>query len=197
MCDVAINRVDITGILMPSEFHAGLGPLHDREAGCQVGMRGSAARKVSDVAHRRPHLADYTLDVLRTGIKATNDQLIRALEVHVDMYRPLGVVLETYDAFICPTNAIPPVGADRSPLDLDFKINGEQATRVVASAWFMTYPFNMLSQLPVMSVPSGFASTGVPTGIQIFGRSYDDPSVFRVAAALERERPWNTRTPNI
>ena len=61
-----------------------------REAGCQVdevklgwteeaydawytvnGMRGSAARKVPDVAHWRPHLADYTLDVLDTGIKAT------------------------------------------------------------------------------------------------------------------------------
>ena len=187
-----------------------------REAGCQVdevklgwteeaydawytvnGMRGSAARKVPDVAYWRPHLADYTIDVLDTGIKATNEQLIRALEVHVDMYRTLGVALETYDAFICPTNAIPSVGADRSPLDLDFKINGEQATRVVASAWFMTYPFNMLSQLPVMSVPSGFASTGVPTGIQIVGRSFDDLNVFRVAAALERERPWNTRTPDI
>jgi aspartyl-tRNA(Asn)/glutamyl-tRNA(Gln) amidotransferase subunit A len=48
-----------------------------------------------------------------------------------------------------------------------------------------------------MSVPSGFASTRVPTGIQIVGRSYDDLSVFRVAAALERERPWNTRTPDI
>jgi Asp-tRNA(Asn)/Glu-tRNA(Gln) amidotransferase A subunit family amidase len=113
------------------------------------------------------------------------------------MYRTLGVALETYDAFICPTNAIPSIGADRSPLDLDFTINGEQATRVVASAWFMTYPFNMLSQLPVMSVPSGFASTGVPTGIQIVGRSYDDLSVFRVAAALERERPWDGTRPKI
>lgn len=135
--------------------------------------------------------------MLDTGIKATNDALIRALEVHVDMYRTLGAALETYDAFICLTNAIPSVVADRSPLDLDFKINDEQATRVVASAWFMTYPFNMLSQLPVMSVPSGFASTGAPTGVQIVGRSHDDLSVFRVAAALERERPWNATRPNI
>ncbi len=135
--------------------------------------------------------------MLDTGIKATNEQLIRALEVHVDMYRSLGTMLETYDAFVCPTNAIPSVGADRSPLDLDIRINGEQATRAVASAWFMTYPFNMLSQLPVMSVPSGFASTGVPTGIQIVGRSYDDLSVFRVAAAVEREKPWNTKRPEI
>jgi amidase len=187
-----------------------------RDAGCQVeevelgwteeaydawytvnGSHGSAARKVPDVEHWRPHLADYTLDVLDTGIRATNDQLIRALEVHVEMYRTLGVILEKYNAFICPTNAIPSVGADRSPLDLDFKINGEQASRVVASAWFMTYPFNMLSQLPVMSVPSGFSSSRVPTGIQIVGPSFDDLSVFQVAAAVERERPWNDRRPEI
>jgi Asp-tRNA(Asn)/Glu-tRNA(Gln) amidotransferase A subunit family amidase len=42
----------------------------------------------------------------------------------------------------------------------------------------------------VASVPSGFASTGVPTGIQIVGRSFDDLSVFRAAAAYERARPW-------
>jgi Asp-tRNA(Asn)/Glu-tRNA(Gln) amidotransferase A subunit family amidase len=61
----------------------------------------------------------------------------------------------------------------------------------------MTYPFNMLSQLPVMSVPSGFALTGVPTGIQIVGRSYDDLSVFRIARTLELAASWGTRVPRL
>jgi amidase len=187
-----------------------------REAGCQVeeidpgwteeafhawmavnATRGSAARKVPDIETWRPYLADYTVDWLQQGARVTNEQLIRALEVHVEMYRSLGTALETYDAFVCPTNAIPSVGADRSPLDLDIKINGEAATPVVASAWFMTYPFNMLSQLPVMSVPSGFALTGVPTGIQIVGRSYDDLSVFRIARTLELAASWGTRVPRL
>jgi aspartyl-tRNA(Asn)/glutamyl-tRNA(Gln) amidotransferase subunit A len=55
----------------------------------------------------------------------------------------------------------------------------------------------MLSQLPVMSVPSGFSSSRVPTGIQIVGPSFDDLIVFRVAAAVERERPWNDQRPKI
>ena len=50
----------------------------------------------------------------------------------------------------------------------------------------MTYPFNMLSRCPVMSVPSGRVANGVPTGIQIVGRTYDDVAVFRAAAAYER-----------
>jgi Asp-tRNA(Asn)/Glu-tRNA(Gln) amidotransferase A subunit family amidase len=61
---------------------------------------------------------------------------------------------------------------------------------VVAEAWFMTYPFNMLSQLPVMSVPSGFSASGVPTGIQVVGPSYKDVNVFRLSAALEKVLGW-------
>ena len=59
-----------------------------------------------------------------------------------------------------------------------------------ALAWCMTYPFNMLSRCPVLSVPSGFANNGVPTGIQIVGRAYEDASVFRAATAFERTVPW-------
>lgn len=159
--------------------------------------RGSAARKVPDLEGWRPHLADYTVDWLEQGARITKEQLIRALEVHVEMYRSLGTALETHDAFICPTNAIPSVGADRSPLDLDIKINGETASPVVASAWFMTYPFNMLSQLPVISVPSGFAANSIPTGIQIIGRSYDDLSVLRLAHTLEICGKWTANLPKL
>jgi Asp-tRNA(Asn)/Glu-tRNA(Gln) amidotransferase A subunit family amidase len=54
----------------------------------------------------------------------------------------------------------------------------------------MTSPFNAMSRCPVLAVPSGFAENGVPTGIQIVGRTYDDETVFRVGAALEQVQPW-------
>ena len=47
-----------------------------------------------------------------------------------------------------------------------------------------------MSRCPVLNVPSGFADNGVPTGVQIAGRTYDDVTSFRLGAALERERPW-------
>jgi aspartyl-tRNA(Asn)/glutamyl-tRNA(Gln) amidotransferase subunit A len=37
----------------------------------------------------------------------------------------------------------------------------------------------------VLALPSGLAADGVPTGVQVVGRTYDDPMVFRVGAALE------------
>ena len=54
------------------------------------------------------------------------------------------------------------------------------------SGWCMTNPFNMLSRCSVISVPSGFDSNGLPTGIQIVGRTYDDVSVIRAAAGSAR-----------
>lgn len=159
--------------------------------------RGSAARRVKDLRRWRNHLADYTLYWLNAGIEITPDQIVKALEVHVCMYQVMGSLLDEYELFICPTNAIPSVEVDRSPLDLDMQINGEPSKPVVAEAWWMTYPFSILSQLPVMSVPSGFASNRVPTGVQLVGRSYNDIRVFRAADALEREIGWPQWRPPI
>jgi amidase len=50
----------------------------------------------------------------------------------------------------------------------------------------MTHQFNMLHNCPVLAVPSGFASTGVPTGMQIVGKTWDDTSVFRAGLAYEQ-----------
>lgn len=58
----------------------------------------------------------------------------------------------------------------------------------------MTMQFNAL-KLPAISVPSGVAAGGLPTGVQIVGRRFDDLTVLRVAAALERTRPWAGRRP--
>jgi Asp-tRNA(Asn)/Glu-tRNA(Gln) amidotransferase A subunit family amidase len=47
-----------------------------------------------------------------------------------------------------------------------------------------------------MSVPSGLSKDGVPTGLSIVGKTYDDVTVFRVAAALEERQAWYTDPAN-
>jgi Asp-tRNA(Asn)/Glu-tRNA(Gln) amidotransferase A subunit family amidase len=37
----------------------------------------------------------------------------------------------------------------------------------------------------------------MPTALQVVGRTFDDPTVFRIASALEKARPWRDRRPNI
>jgi aspartyl-tRNA(Asn)/glutamyl-tRNA(Gln) amidotransferase subunit A len=42
-------------------------------------------------------------------------------------------------------------------------------------------------------LPSGTAANGIPTGVQIVARTYDDETVFRLGAVLERELAlWTT-----
>jgi Asp-tRNA(Asn)/Glu-tRNA(Gln) amidotransferase A subunit family amidase len=54
----------------------------------------------------------------------------------------------------------------------------------------MTALFNHFSRCPVLAVPSGITKVGLPCGLQIVGRPYDDMTVFRVGTALEKARPW-------
>ena len=41
-----------------------------------------------------------------------------------------------------------------------------------------------------MSAPTGFASNGVPTGMQIVGKAYDDNTVFKVSLGYEKQLNW-------
>ena len=50
-----------------------------------------------------------------------------------------------------------------------------------------------LAGLPGMSVPAGFGEHGLPVGLQLIGRSFDEESVLRSAAALEKAAAFTGR----
>ncbi|MBI2720061.1 MAG: amidase [Rhizobiales bacterium] len=100
------------------------------------------------------------------------------------MYQTLGPVLDRHDVFVCPTNNYPAVKADHDPWDESFTVNGRRADPEYG--WVMTHQFNMLHNCPVLAVPSGHAANGVPTGIQIVGRTWDDARVFKAGLAYEK-----------
>ena len=57
-----------------------------------------------------------------------------------------------------------------------------------------SYPFN-LSQNPAASIPCGFTKDGLPVGLQIVGRRFDDLGVLQASAAFEQIAPWLDRRP--
>jgi Asp-tRNA(Asn)/Glu-tRNA(Gln) amidotransferase A subunit family amidase len=122
---------------------------------------------------QRELLTDYAIHAIETGLRVTGRAVFDANEIRTEMWSSLGPVFERAQLFVCPTTAVPAVAADHSPL-------------TDARGWVMTYPFNLLSTLPVLAVPSGRARTNVPTGVQLVGRPFDDASVFRAGLALER-----------
>jgi aspartyl-tRNA(Asn)/glutamyl-tRNA(Gln) amidotransferase subunit A len=57
-----------------------------------------------------------------------------------------------------------------------------------------SYPFNM-SWNPAASVPCGFTAAGLPVGLQIVGRRFDDLGVLQASAAFEQAQPWADKRP--
>jgi aspartyl-tRNA(Asn)/glutamyl-tRNA(Gln) amidotransferase subunit A len=57
-----------------------------------------------------------------------------------------------------------------------------------------TRPFNV-SGHPAASVPCGFTAEGLPIGMQVIGRAFDEATVLRVADAYQRVTDWHTRRP--
>ncbi len=137
-------------------------------------MGSSIADLVEGDAAKRELLMPYTRAFIDKS--ASSIGYVEGLEREAAFYRPLGDILETYDALVCPTMATTGIAADEPGDDIDGIFSS-----------MMTIPFNVIGRVPVLAVPSGRAPNGVPTGVQIVGRTYDDATVFRIGAAVEKE----------
>src|SRR5690606_20309739 len=130
-------------------------------------MGSSIADRVEGDAAERELLMPYTRAFIDKS--GSSIRYVEGLEREAAFYRPLGDILETYDALVCPTMATTGIAADEPGDDIDGIFSS-----------MMTIPFNVIGRVPVLAVPSGRAPNGVPTGVQIVGRTYDDATVFRI-----------------
>ena len=95
--------------------------------------------------------------------------------------------LADHDVLILPTarRCAPPV-------DEDQPLTSKQMVRDLALV--MTRPFN-LAGTPAVSINCGFNSQGLPIGLQIGGRPFDEETVLKVAYAYEQHTPWHKMRP--
>lgn len=96
--------------------------------------------------------------------------------------------LEGFDALICPASAIVGLEAGKTYLNGITMHNGEHLKHYWEA--HMAVPFNIANRMPVLSVPSGIADCGVPTGIQIVGKPWCEQMVFDIGHVIERLQPW-------
>lgn len=113
-------------------------------------------------------------------------------EIQTEMNRRTMRVLDRYDVIMHPTMASRGISADSDYLGDDaYSVGEHQFTDPMFAQ--MTLQWNLMSQHPVLAVPSGVADNGVPTGVQIVGPTFTDDIVFRVALACEKIFPlFNT-----
>jgi Asp-tRNA(Asn)/Glu-tRNA(Gln) amidotransferase A subunit family amidase len=98
---------------------------------------------------------------------------------------------QKYDLLLSPTVA---TAAFEHGILYPSTIDGKAVSREASSAF--TFPFNMTGE-PSASVPCGFTRDGLPIGLQITGRRFEDVTVLHASAALEAARPWADRRPAI
>jgi aspartyl-tRNA(Asn)/glutamyl-tRNA(Gln) amidotransferase subunit A len=96
--------------------------------------------------------------------------------------------MEGYDLLVTPSLPIPAFEAGKlAPSRPDQRVKWLDWTP-------FSYPFN-LTQQPAASVPCGFTAKGLPAGLHLVGRMFDDHTVLRVAHAYERATPWHKIRP--
>jgi aspartyl-tRNA(Asn)/glutamyl-tRNA(Gln) amidotransferase subunit A len=72
--------------------------------------------------------------------------------------------------------------------------SGEGAARRFFTRRSYTTPAS-LAGVPALSVPCGFSTAGLPIGLQLIGRAFDEATVLRVAHAYEQSTDWRRRRP--
>jgi amidase len=140
-------------------------------------------------------LEPQTWITYQAGLKRTGADYLGALEDIQRFARKLSnwYVQGGFDLILSPTISIPPVklGSFR-PVSED-PMNW---ARIANLFCIFTYVYNLTGQ-PAMSVPLFWNQEDLPIGVQFAGRFGDEGTLFRMAAQLEKARPWAGRRPPI
>ena len=100
-------------------------------------------------------------------------------------------LLEEVDLLVGPTEPItaPTIGDARVQI-------GDTVVGAIAALTQYTRPFN-LNGFPAITVPCGFSGDGLPIGLQLAGRPFDEETVLRAAHAYEQATEWHLQRPPV
>jgi aspartyl-tRNA(Asn)/glutamyl-tRNA(Gln) amidotransferase subunit A len=133
------------------------------------------------------HPEDFGEDVrtrLTFGANVTSSDYALARRTQTMARRQFEEFFECYDILLTPTT---PSAAPR--------LKGEDAVETARVLTRFTAPFN-LTGLPALSVPCGFTRSGLPIGLQIVSRHWEEKKVLHAGFAFERETEWHRKRPS-
>jgi len=160
----------------------------------------STAVIYADVAavHREgidQHLKEYDYNIqlrLLTGAVLPAQAHQKAVRLRHLLRQQILDALDRVDVLVMPTSSIP-----ASPIPEKAGIaSKEEFLEMLGGRRSYTAPFN-LAGVPALSINCGFTTDGLPVGLQIAGRPFDESTVFRVAHAYEQATTWHNRRPPV
>jgi aspartyl-tRNA(Asn)/glutamyl-tRNA(Gln) amidotransferase subunit A len=159
-------------------------------AACQFVLATEAAAFHKRWMIERP--GDYGPQVL---MRLQNGLAISAVS-YLEAMRWRGPALAAHDAAVTGVDAmIAPVSPVAAPTIAESDIgNSPDAEAMIQRLTRFTRPINYLG-LPSLSIPSGFTKGGLPVGMQLVGRSFDEAMILRLGAAFQRATDFHQRVP--
>ncbi|HYB00232.1 MAG TPA: amidase [Ktedonobacteraceae bacterium] len=97
--------------------------------------------------------------------------------------------MQAIQALVLPTLPMPAIRIDRADTDILIDDVTENAT---AALLRLTMPYN-LAGLPAISLPCGFSLDGLPIGLQIVGKPFEESMILRIAHAYQQLIDWHRR----
>jgi aspartyl-tRNA(Asn)/glutamyl-tRNA(Gln) amidotransferase subunit A len=138
-----------------------------------------------DLLTRPLDYARYTYQRMMVGATISAADLTQAFRLRRELATIInGEILGTYDAIITANGLTPAPRFDEFPIDVPRKMT------------LQTIPFNVTGN-PTLAIPTGFSKSGLPLGMQIVGRAFDEPTVFRIGAAYEAAAGWVLKRPSL
>lgn len=111
---------------------------------------------------------------------------VRALKVRALIANDFAQVFKECDCIVTPTSPTPA-----------FRI-GEKTQNPLAMYLSDIYTISVnLAGIPAISVPCGLSKAGLPIGLQIITKAFDEEMLLRVAHAYEQSAPWHKMKPKI
>jgi len=141
-------------------------------------------------AEQETLLTEYATAFRAYGRQVTGLQVVQANRGRFVMWTRLRDFFRRYDLLLTPTLSVPafPIGEEPRVID---------GRPVLPFGWSpFTPPFNLSGQ-PAATVPCGWSADGLPVGLQIVGRPFEEATVLRAAAAFEAAQPWQQRRPSL
>ncbi|MEX2303518.1 MAG: amidase, partial [Bryobacterales bacterium] len=141
------------------------------------------------LAERRADFGEDTRALLEAGRFILATDYLDAQRRRREFMRAFNLLLEQVDVIVTPTIPITAAKIGQKTV----MISGKEWDVRLATTRFMR-ALN-LAGLPLLSVPSGFDSGGMPIGLQIIGALFDEKTVLEVGHAYERATEWHKRRP--
>jgi aspartyl-tRNA(Asn)/glutamyl-tRNA(Gln) amidotransferase subunit A len=144
--------------------------------------RAESAAIHARVLKERPHeLQPVVRARLEVGLHIAAFDYLQSLRLRARLAREfIDAVFADVDVLVIPTIPEPP-----PPLAEVTEVPVGEVIARMARFSRLTRPFNGLG-LPALSVPCGFSADGLPLGLQIIGRPFDEATVLRVGRAWEQ-----------